>query len=631
MPTRKDIKALLAALFQSQTSTATAPDLSSLFYRELSGGYSGAFVAIVWLDQFPTLILKAGPSGDILGETEARQLFESPALASMRALGLTDCSEPVEIEVEGRDELWRAMVYAYIGGLSYDELPDFSDFQLIFEDFIAPQREERRPSAQALRSWLNRLCEQIEKRQSDLAGGKPQGVRAKPLSEFLPILPWRNGLTAILESAAAYAPEPADLHSLREWWETSIEKESLASYPNRTLLHGDLRFANILVNRTTAAVELIDFGNATEGHVFRDLARFECDLLFRITPPPAETRTLRLSSEDRRIRMFECAFDAENGHLQDRDDPDNPALAALRIVRDVYDRYWRISSDEARRRMYSWFLLAEVLKRLMWTGEIFSTIAGRQALLCAVVMLKRAVMGEPVAAPSFGVISGLSRLLSCTAVYVPTRAREASVNRSRNAAKARALQDAAARKSSVKLLAETGNSYLHFRGPFFPEVEALISSASLQVVLANPSFVESHGISAAYQDRLNLDDLGIHSLLRQKFAESLAGYELLRTQEQNGIEVRVSRYGIGGTLLMTDDVIFFEPYLRSDRTRRHQRLFETFELRFSAQNSHVRDLFNQHFAFYWTASDPFEKLAANEVAYRSLLSSLEMIWSEPNG
>ena len=631
MLTRKDIKALLAALLKKQHGNPEIPiqDLNGFYCREIGGSYSGSLVALLWLDQLPTLIFKAGPSQEILAEAEAGRHFESPALKSIRALGLSDCSEQVEVEVDGRDESWRAMVYAYVGSLTYEDLPNFSDFQAIFEDFVAPQREESRPSSQALRSWLDRLCDQIKHRESALDSAHSQlGVRAKPLSEFLPTLPWNSGLTAVLQSAAAYAPASTDLLSLRAWWEHTLSGESMAAFPSKTLVHGDLRFANVLVNRTTAEVELIDFGNAVEGHVFRDLARFECDLLLRIVVPPTQTSTLQLSSEDRRIRVLEYAFDPEAGQFRDSQDPDNPLLAALAILREVYEKYWSVGSNRGRRRMYQWFLLAEVLKRLMWTGDVFSTIEGRRSLLVSVELLKCGIEYRPVEAQEFGAVSDVSRLLNCTGLYVPVRGYEATVNRQRNADKIRALRRAADRSSRVKLLAETGNSYLHFRGPFYPEVEQLADSGSLQVVLVNPDFTESQGISVAYKDPSNLDESGVHPLLRQKFEESLAGYAALRSRSHGNVEVRIARYGIGATLLIAEEVIFFEPYFRSDRRRRHQRMFDTFELRFDAANSHVHNLLDEHFAFYWANSDPIEGFLAARERYKAVVQQVRSMWGQ---
>ena len=412
----------------------------------------------------------------------------------------------------------------------------------------------------------------------------------------------------------------------------SCRKPIPCSIPQYYLLHGDMRFANVLVNRTTADVELIDFGNSVEGHVFRDLARFECDLLLRVVPPPTENeKSLRLSSEDRRMRTLERAFDPQVHIIHDPDDSENPQMAALRILRETYDKYWHISSDEGRRRMYTWFLFAEILKRLMWTGDVFSTLEGRRALLCSVVMLKRAVSNQEIGVPGISSVSGISRLLSCTALYVPSRGYEATVNRERNAAKRTALQRAGSQGATVKVLAETGNSFLHFRGPFYPEVEALLESGRLQVVLANPKFVESHGISVAYKDPSSLDDFEIHPLLKQKFAESFQGYETLRAHSGPKLQIRIARYGIGATLLATDDEIFFEPYFRSDRSRRHRRLFETFELRFSARNDHIRELFDEHFSFFWNNSDPLDIESDHGRRYLTLLADITTIWKESSG
>jgi hypothetical protein len=78
--------------------------------------------------------------------------------------------------------------------------------------------------------------------------------------------------------------------------------------------------------------------------------------------------------------------------------------------------------------------------------------------------------------------------------------------------------------------------------------------------------------------------------------------------------------------LITDQEIFFEPYFRSDRTRRHRRLFETFEFRFSARNDHLRRLFNEHFAFYWGNSDTFEEESRFRDRYLPFLRNVEELW-----
>jgi hypothetical protein len=266
------------------------------------------------------------------------------------------------------------------------------------------------------------------------------------------------------------------------------------------------------------------------------------------------------------------------------------------------------------------------LKRRRWIGESNGALTARRALLCSVAMLKKALSDEEVQVAGFSSVSGISRLLGCTALYVPSHGYEATVNRERNAGKIIALRTAKANRATVKLLAETGNSFLHFRGAFYPEIEALLEFGKLEIVLANPCFVESHGISAAYKDRANVDDAGLHSLLKQKFEESFSGYRSLRSQAGPRIQARIARYAISSTLLMTDEEIFFEPYFRSDRSRRHRRLFETFELRFSARNEHVRKLSNEHFEFHWKNSDPLETDMEFRDRYLAILAEVTEMW-----
>jgi Phosphotransferase enzyme family len=398
MLARREVRALLRAFFDKRDQRSglhTPASLEDLYFRELGGGYSGSFVALLWLPGFPTLVMKAGPAEMIQQETEARQQYLD-AQPDIKSFELSYCSDPVEVEIEGREELWRMMMYRYAGSLTHQGISRFSDFEGVFKDFIDPDDPAHRPAPSALEDWLERLFEQIASRKlEDEAEVAKDGVRSKPLSTFLPELHWDDGLQAVLSTAAAFVPEGDHLSGFRSWWEDAVQRESLAPYANTTRLHGDLRFANVLVNRTTAEVELIDFGHSTTGHVFRDLARFECDLLFRIAPPAIETQTARRSAEDRRVHALELAFGVDfHPPAEDPSDPDNPQIMALRILRGVYDRLWHVNADAGRRRMYHWFLLAEVLKRLTWTGEVFGTDDGRRALLQSVIMLKHSLEGR---------------------------------------------------------------------------------------------------------------------------------------------------------------------------------------------------------------------------------------------
>jgi hypothetical protein len=624
--TERDLKRLLKALLE--TSPQQHPvDPESLLILELSGSFSGAFVALVWVDGLPTLILKAGPSERVLKEVERRRMFAG-RFQVLDELGLTGCSEPVDVEVDGRDEPWRVMAYPYVGGLTYYEATRYSDFESIFQEFVAPRSDAMHIGAESLQDWALDLFMQIKDQEiTDTVSNTAHGVRHRPLASYLPSLPWSEGLSALLCTAAVFVPEGEELLNLREWWVHTSRGHTIAPLPNETMLHGDLRFANVLVNRRGGQVGLVDFGGVGAGHVFRDLARFECDLLVRVTPPgPDTTRALRLYPEERRTTTLERAFSRQFAPPDDPLDPDNTHLKALQILRGVYDGIWHISHHEGGQQMYLWFLMAEILKRLLWTEPVFSGADGRRALLRSVIMLKRAIMGSAPTAPNFAAVSQLSALLGCREVYVPTREYRTRVNKDRNAAKIAALQEAARTGQHVRLIAETGNAYLHFHGPFFPELENLLERGSLSVVLVNPWFVESHGISAAFNDPAKLDEQGMHEWHRTKFMESFWGCQSLSQRAAGRLQVRVARYGLSSTILTTDDVVFFEPYFRSDRTKRYERRFDTFEMRFEPGTEHVRNLLDEHFDFYWRTGTPLDSVMANEEGYRRLLRELQTLW-----
>ena len=350
--TTRELRQLLRALLQT-SSKHLRVDHGSLQFLELGGGYSGAFVALVWVDGLPTLILKAGPSERMQKEVAGRREFSSN-LGVLENLGLTGCSEPVEVEVDGREESWRAMAYPYIGGLTYHDAIRFSDFEVIFQEFVAPRSDAMHIGQESLQDWLRSPFQQIRSRQREGADPNPQhSVRHRPLASFLPALPWNEGLSALLCTAAVFVPEGEELLNLREWWEETSKRQSIAQIPNKTTLHGDLRFANVLVNRRNGQVELIDFGGVREDHVFRDLAKFECDLLFRIIPSgPSAGGTRRLYPEERRTNTLERAFGRHFMPPDDELDLGNTHLKAVQSLRAVYNSIWNISQYDDGQNMY---------------------------------------------------------------------------------------------------------------------------------------------------------------------------------------------------------------------------------------------------------------------------------------
>lgn len=631
---RRDLLALVRALASAAGDRAPASIQSKdVDVHRLGGGESGAYVAILWITGFPTLVFKAGPSADIEAETRAREAFESPAFDRLRGIGLEGCSEEVIVDLDGVDAPWRAMAYSLVNELRYDEVGRYSDFDAIFQLYVSGDEGDR-PTRDALRGWLRRLCRVWQSRERP-PSDQGEGTRARPVSRYLPEPPWGRGLSAVLATAATFAPESEELGSFREWWRTSLSKETLAPYHNCTLLHGDARFANIFVDKEEGGIEFIDFGGASanaEGHVFRDLARFEADLLTRIRVGPIEVRAGVIDSDERQARVLRAAVGRDYGRLEgDSEDRDNRLLAAVGVLREVFDEFWRISHGPGRWRMYRWFLLAEFNRRLLWTESLFASTSLRRLLLEAVVLVKRSLSEGPepkrLGAPGFAAVQQVSTLLGCRRLYVPFRHREFAVNERRNVSKQAALRAAAAEGGTVQLLAETGNAFLYQRGIFHSDVRHLLEAGGrLEAVVSNPYFLQAHAISAAFRPEAS-DVTSLEPAFTSKVEQSLSGYRDLRDTFADQIDVRIARYFINATILIAGNSIFFEPYFLAERDLRQRRVFTTFEMEFDAGNLHTAQLMREHSRFHWLHSHTLEWLVTERDALADDVARLLRRWT----
>lgn len=233
--------------------------------------------------------------------------------------------------------------------------------------------------------------------------------------------------------------------------------------------------------------------------------------------------------------------------------------------------------------------------------------------------------------PNTPAVARLVQSLGCLDVFIASNESWLEENQRRNAVKTTAIKQAALAGQTVRLLAETGHSYLSAQGHFYAYLtELLRSGGTFQAILTNPYFLEGHGISAAYLEPQTLDQSGLHPDHLRKFQASCAGYARLQTRYDTAVlQVRVSRYGIPATILMTDDAIFFEPYVRSNRSRRLERRLDTFELYLDGKQEHMRTLFDEQFRFYLECSDALDTRWDAKVArYQALLQDLKKIWEE---
>lgn len=610
-----DVRRLVTTAFE-QSGHAVGEDP---IVRLLPGGYAGAMVALVWSEHLEPIVLKAGDRRQMQSEHENR--FRYVGVDQWLAdHGLDDVYGPVEVELEDRSAEWAALIYRYIGGKSFEELENFSDFEKLVRTYLWSEDRDKSPSEATLRECFRTIAERLAG-----SGDGAESPSAAPLIKYLPPLKWDTGILASISTARAFCPDLAELTGFREWWEESIAAIRVAPIQDDRLLHGDVRFANVLVDQVHSEVHLIDFGNGRRGHVFEDFARFELDLVLRTTPHVgggAELDRSKLLESVEYLLRDELIL----GEFRADGSREVKCLSLWRQV--MYQSLPQLAKPGAL-MMYRWFLLRECLKRLRWTAglEAGDEEPDSASLIYTICALRRYLSGVTPAATWISTAPQvLAATLHCSAVFVPTRGSERLVNRQRNDAKREALNEAATRMSTVRLLAETGQSYLSPRGTFNGEIRAVLSTgAGVQVALASPNVPEYFGLSKSYEADGG-GDSAIHPDLRRKTEESIQGFLHLREEFGSLIEVRLCRFGIGATILMTNDTLFYEPYFRSPRMRRQRLLFDSFEFQFSGSSLHSRSLLEDTFNFHWQSSDSIEDGEQRPELYAALRKAFLALW-----
>jgi hypothetical protein len=97
------------------------------------------------------------------------------------------------------------------------------------------------------------------------------------------------------------------------------------------------------------------------------------------------------------------------------------------------------------------------------------------------------------------------------------------------------------------------------------------------------------------------------------------------------VEVRLARFGIGATVLLTEQASFFEPYFHASRSRRERVLFDTFELQFEPGGLHMKRLLEETFSFHWNNADAITDVSQLEERCRRARTTVFDAWQETDG
>jgi phosphotransferase family enzyme len=619
-----DIRRIINEVAQTMASHSPTTDGEIVHVRLLPGGFSGAMVAILSLPGVSPLIVKSGPLYEMENEigTRSRHAGDDPELA---ARGLAGLVGSLDVEIDNRIVRWGIICYRYVGGLSFRELENFSDIAYFLRSFVSESDRDKAPSETSVRACLRETAELLTKGE----GLSPE-KEGRTLSSYLRPVEWGNNIRASLTMAASLWPDISELADFEHWFTDASNAIAVAPISDSRLLHGDARLANILIDSVHTRIHLIDFGNGRIGHLFEDLARFELDMILTTARRHPESIDL---VQDELLKTFALAL-REGFGLWDVQTTIRPERC-LKLWREELAGVLSGAALPGMSMMYRWFLLVECLTRLRWVGTNGPQAAGVDApsLLRVICALRKRLSGDedpaalPISTPSDGM-----RVLHCVATFVPTRGSERSVNEKRNAIKRASLEAAARRSATVRLMAETGQSYLSSRGVFSSQIrELLLAGGSFQAVICNPAFLEAYGISASFEPDMRRvrnwpESYALNEDLRNKFGESVRGFQMLRDNFGPLVDVRVARFGLGATILMTDEDYFYEPYFRTVRKRRQELLFDSFEMQFRSGSLHARTLLQETFEFHWEQSEALMDQTSMETRWSQVRSAVFQVW-----
>lgn len=431
----------------------------------LAGGYSGAAVILAWIAGLPPIVLKSGAVPEIEREYAGRrssygreQDLQSLGLGH---LGAEDTTEDVPT---------KSMAYMFEGGDSYTQMQRRVDFAGYMDSFV---------QGQVPRESLTECFRQVVQKVCGPQSNQPTRTTPLPLREYLPPINWPQ-TTNVLQVVSKLLPGITNLYGFEAWFDRCVDKIRIAPADDQRLIHGDLWFANVLVDPVKSDVFIIDFGNSATGHTFQDLARFEIDILLRCGSGTTGV------SYDARVSSVRNAAIA----LVPTEDSTLEALIPLRQWRETLATESHMFSHGGAFEMYRWFLLVELVKRIRWVSAAASpTDMDAGTLLESLLILQRAVDASLPESPSVSAPGQLQAQLALTDVYLPTPGQERTVNRNRNLRKSQALRSTIGPKARARLVAETGHSYLHHRGVFSDDVRELLSGGGhLEVVHLDREF-----------------------------------------------------------------------------------------------------------------------------------------------
>ena len=330
--------------------------------KPLGGGRSGASAALFLTTIGPvgtadSIVLKWDSLSKVRDEAEARRGRSDQAdnVDYLRGRGASHIAFRMHPR---RKELFGIIAYKYEGVSSPKDEQNVADFEELLQIWNATDGGFH---DKTLRTLFENTITYFVPRESESDSVTPPTVATRALPD-LKRDEYLKKARPVLRKAGL---DTQLLTSVEKWWTDVVHKQSTPSFPDSRLVHGDPRFANILVDLAENRVTLIDFGAGERGrHVFHDLARFEVDLVFRTTAIDADIDRTQEIQERVDLLLREVAAVPMGAG-----DPRVRPVEIWRGVRDAFFPVIALVPGFGVRKLYALFFMNELLRRLKWHSD----------------------------------------------------------------------------------------------------------------------------------------------------------------------------------------------------------------------------------------------------------------------
>lgn len=355
--------------FRIQSSNRDAlGDLSAIVPRRLGGGKSGATAALFDPTEGP-IVLKWDFLDRVVQESEARRARLDQE-GSMRELRRRGASHIAFYKGPSNDLLFGIMAYPYLGPT--DPGADLvGDFEWFIRNKYVPGSGDNTLQDVTLQRVFQQLLEYFDR----FPLGDGQTAPDTRTLNLPDLKDWRTRLGVAAGASSGVQGAAETLSDLRTWGSHLFGGQPKPSFPDSRLVHGDPRFANIMVDLEQHRVGLIDFGAGNPGrHIFRDLARFEADILLRATGELGGSQRIDdLTARGR--ELFEHKW-GDFSQLRDAWQALQPSARVAAIWRYERNEKFPDFHNEKVRKLHAIFMATELLRRIKWYADPGESDAG---------------------------------------------------------------------------------------------------------------------------------------------------------------------------------------------------------------------------------------------------------------